>query len=84
MATCQKPCVQGRNQQILHVAVCVPSYQRKRHRKDGDGLSISGWVTNLTDNANILSGYTDFAFTGHSQASYARPREWFLRPKSSF
>ena len=52
--------------------------------KMGDGMSVTAGVTNLTDKAYILSGYTDFAFTGQSQASYARPREWYLRLKASF
>jgi iron complex outermembrane receptor protein len=44
-----------------------------------DHLTVTAGVTNLTDKRYIQGGYVDLNVGGVAEATYSRPREWFLK-----
>lgn len=53
-------------------------------RPDAGGVRVTGGVTNLTDERYFRSASADLAVKGSAEASWARPREWFLAVRYSF
>lgn len=51
---------------------------------DDSGLSFVFGVTNLTDKRYFTSAFSDLPTAGIAEATFARPREWWLKAKYSF
>lgn len=45
---------------------------------------VSAGITNLTNHHYIVGGFSDLAASGLTDATYARPREWFLTARRTF
>ena len=53
-------------------------------RSDNEQWLVSAFVTNLTDKRYLVSGASDMASIGASEANFARGREWGLRVNHLF
>lgn len=49
------------------------------YKMPNDHLTVTAGVTNLTDKRYIQGGYVDLNVGGVAEATYSRPREWFLK-----
>src|SRR3546814_17936125 len=50
----------------------------------GQGVRVTGGVTNLTNKAILMSGFADLQGSSIADGTYGRPREWYLTVRYSF
>src|SRR3546814_20299749 len=50
----------------------------------GQGVRVTGGVTNLPNKAILISGFADLQGSSIADGTYGRPREWYLTVRYSF
>src|SRR3546814_2390572 len=50
----------------------------------GQGVRVTGGVTNLTNQAILMSGFDDLQGATHADGTYAHQPEWYLKVRYSF
>ncbi|RYE00010.1 MAG: TonB-dependent receptor [Sphingomonadales bacterium] len=52
--------------------------------KLGNGLDVSGGVTNILDSRYLIQGNASLATLGYAERMFARPRSWYVQVGASF
>ncbi|EZP83971.1 TonB-dependent receptor-like protein [Novosphingobium resinovorum] len=49
-----------------------------------EAIRLTGGVTNLTNEAVLMSGFADLQGSSIADGTYGRPREWYVTMRYSF